>query len=184
MKKIIRPFSIFVLSFVIMVSLFAQELVPVDGGSAVKFTIKNFGISTTGTFSGLKGKILFNSSDVAASFFKVTVAAASIDTDIKVRDSHLKKEDYFDVNKYPEISFTSTKITASASAGAFLVTGNINIKGIVKEITFPFMVAPINDGFIFTGNFKVNRRDFNVGGNSFSLSDNLSVSLSVYAKKD
>ena len=172
------------LSLLISAASFAQCFMPVDDGSAVKFTIKNFGISTTGTFSGLKGKILFDASNTAASYFKVTVDAATIDTDIKARDNHLKKEDYFNVNKYPEISFASTKVTATTNAGTFLVTGNINIKGTVKEISFLFIATLKNDDYIFAGNFKLNRRDFNIGGNSFSLSDNLSVSLSVYAKKD
>ncbi|MEP7318030.1 MAG: YceI family protein, partial [Panacibacter sp.] len=183
MRNIINKFIVIGLSLLITTAALAQNLVPVDDASAVKFSIKNFGISTSGDFKGLKGKIVFDALNTAASTFNVTVDASTIDTDINARDNHIKKEDYFDVSKYPVISFASTKITASASSGSFLITGNITIKGITKEVSFPFTVAEKNDGFIFTGNFKLNRRDFKVGGNSISLSDNLTVSLSVYAKR-
>jgi polyisoprenoid-binding protein YceI len=61
--------------------------------------------------------------------------------------------------------------------------GNLIIKGVSKEIKFPFKATPKDDGFLFEGEFKINRRDFKVGGNSLSLSDDVTVSLSVFAKK-
>ncbi len=183
MKKITSCFLVCLSCLLIAVSSSAQNFVPVDNGSAVKFTIKNLGISTSGTFNGLKGKIIFDASNPAATLFKVTVDAGTIDTDINARDNHLKKEDYFDVNKYPLISFTSLKMVAGNTTGTFIITANITIKGITKEISFPFTAVAKNDGYIFTGNFKLNRRDFNVGGNSITLSNNLTVSLSVYADK-
>jgi len=161
----------------------AQNFSPAGDGSSVKFTIKNFGIPVSGTFTGLKGKIMFDAANPAAAFFYVTVNAATINTGITARDNHLKKEEYLNAGKYPFISFVSEKVVALNNAGMFTVTANITVKGTTKEVSFPFSVAAKNDGYIFTGNFKLNRQDFNVGGNSITLSDNLTVSLSVYVKK-
>ena len=63
------------------------------------------------------------------------------------------------------------------------MVGNITIKGTTKEIQFPFKATPKDNGYLFEGSFKLNRRDFNVGGSSISMSDNLDVNLSVFAKK-
>ena len=60
--------------------------------------------------------------------------------------------------------------------------GKITIKGVTKEINFPFTSTAKNGGYLFEGSFKLNRRDFGVGGDSISLSDGLTVSLSIFAK--
>ncbi|MBL0881975.1 MAG: YceI family protein, partial [Chitinophagaceae bacterium] len=113
----------------------------------------------------------------------VSVNAASIDTDIKARDNHLKKEDYFYVERYPKISFIS-KTIIKEGAGQYKVTGMLEIKGVNKEINFTFTANPVADGYVFKGGFRINRKDFKVGGKSLILSDQLSVNLSVSARKN
>ena len=159
-----------------------QILVPVDNGSRVHFVIKNFGMRTGGDFSGLKGSIRFNLSDISAWSFDVTVDASTIDTDNNTRDGHLRKAEYFDVEKFPVIRMVSSKVQATANAGTYLFTGNLIIKGITKPVQFPFRVNRSGEGYLFTGEFSINRRDFGVGSSSVSLSDNLKVSLSILAK--
>lgn len=180
MKKILL--LIFV-SFIV-VSLPAQILVPVDAASSVKFTIKNFGLKVDGSMKGLQGKIIFNPAVLATASFSVSVDAATINTNNGTRDNHLKKEEYFDVAKYPRLQFISTKIAATNNPAIFKMEGNITIKGITKLVSFPFSVVEKPDGKIFLGEFTINRRDFTVGGSSLVLSDNLIVSLSVFAKNN
>jgi len=155
---------------------------PVDADSKVHFVIKNFGIKTGGDFKGLKGNIKFYPANPAASSFDITVDAGTIDTDNDSRDDHLRKPEYFDVAKYKTIELKSTKVTFSKTAGRFYVFANLTIKGVTKPIEFGFAATPKNGGYIFDGEFQINRRDFGVGGNSVSLSDKLTVSLSVFAK--
>jgi polyisoprenoid-binding protein YceI len=62
--------------------------------------------------------------------------------------------------------------------------GTITIKGVSKEIRFPFTQKPKNGGYLFEGEFKLNRLDFGVGEKSFSLADELTVELSIFAKKN
>lgn len=162
----------------------AQYYTPTDEGSKVRFVIKNFGINTGGTFDGLKGSIVFDPSNLATCSFDVSVDARTVDTDMEARDNHLRKPEYFDVEKYPTLNFKSTKITTTNKPEYLYVFGVITIKGVSKEIGFPFSYNSKNGGYLFEGEFKLNRRDFEVGGKSFSMSDDLNVELSLFAKKN
>jgi polyisoprenoid-binding protein YceI len=162
-------------------NLFAQNYHATDAGSEVKFTIKNFGLTVTGSFKGLQGAVIFDPANTGASSVNVSVDAATVNTGNGSRDKHLKKDDYFDVVKYPKLSFVSTKITGKP--GAYSIQGNLTIKGISKSVSFPFTATAVAGGYLLSGNFKINRRDFNVGGSSWVLSDDLTVSLNVSAIK-
>jgi len=166
-----------------IVNAFGQNYTPVDAGSKVRFVIKNFGINTGGTFEGLAGSIIFDPANLAGASFSVSVDAKSVDTDLEARDNHLRKEEYFDVEKYPKLSFKSTKVTTTNKEGYLFMFGVITIKNISKEISFPFKQTNKDGGILFDGEFKLNRRDFCVGGKSFSMSDELNVELSIFAKK-
>jgi polyisoprenoid-binding protein YceI len=161
----------------------AQRILsPIGANSKVHFVIKNFGIKTGGDFKGLKGTIKFLPANLAASAFDITVDAVTVDTDNESRDEHLRKAEYFDAATYKTIQLKSTQITTSSIAGRYFMTGNLTIKGVTKSIGFGFSATPKDGGYVFDGEFKINRRDFGVGGSSVSLSDNLNVSLSVLAK--
>jgi polyisoprenoid-binding protein YceI len=162
---------------------FAQKAyTPVDAGSKVHFVIKNFGIKTGGDFTGLKGVIKFDPVNFAASVFDVTIDAKTIDTDNGMRDDHLRESEYFDVEKYKTISFKSTKVVKSSKAGRFYVFANLTIKDVTKPVEFGFSATPQNGGYVFNGEFTINRRDFGVGGSSISMADKLTVTLNVVAK--
>jgi polyisoprenoid-binding protein YceI len=146
--------------------------------------IKNFGINTGGSFDGLAGSITFDPANLSSADFNVTVEAKTVDTDIEARDNHLRKAEYFDVEKYPKISFKSTKVTATNKDGYLYMFGVITIKNVSKEISFPFTQTSKDGGILFKGAFKLNRKEFGVGGSSFSLSDDVSIELSIFAKKN
>jgi polyisoprenoid-binding protein YceI len=167
-----------------VVTAFGQNYTPTDAGSKVRFVIKNFGINTGGTFEGLAGNIAFDPANLGSASFNVSVDAKSVDTDIEARDNHLRKAEYFDVEKYPKLSFRSTKVTTTNKEGYLYMTGVITIKNISKEISFPFKQTSKDGGILFEGEFNLNRRDFGVGGHSFSMSDDLNVELSIFAKKN
>jgi polyisoprenoid-binding protein YceI len=174
------------LIFCICFSSFAQtathQYTPSDAGSSVAFNIKNFGLNSKGSFSGLQGNIVFDGQNPGGCSFDVTLNAASINTDNEVRDEHLKKEGYFDVVKYPRIRLVSSAVGAADKDGHYSFTGNLTIKGKTKEISFPFLAAPAGDDYIFKGSFTINRRDFDVGGSS-TLANNLTVTVTVLAKR-
>ena len=161
----------------------AQNYTASDEGSKVHFTIKNFGIKTGGDFTGLKGAIVFNPKALAISLMNVSVNATSVNTDNGARDKHLRKEEYFNVEKFPLLTFVSTKITESSTAGRFFVFGNLTIKGVTKAVQFGFSATPSASGYVFAGDFEIDRRDFGVGGSSSVMADKLKVTLNVVAKK-
>lgn len=160
----------------------AQPMKPVNEQSSVKFTIKNFGFNVVGSLKGLNGTIQFDAADVTSALFDITVDVSSINTGIDMRDDHLRSEDYFDVKNYPQIHFVSTRVVNSGKAGTFIVYGNLTIKQTTKEVSIPFSAQPQPDGFLFSGQFKMNRRDFSIGG-SGTISNELIVKLEVVSKK-
>ena len=127
-KKIFTAIALFC-----VVTAFGQNYTPADAGSKVRFVIKNFGINTGGTFDGLAGTITFDPSNLATASFNVSVEAKSVNTDMEGRDNHLRKAEYFDVEKYPKINFKSTKITTTNKEGFFFMFGVITIKNVSKE---------------------------------------------------
>lgn len=160
--------------------LSAQDYKPTDQGSTIEFIVKNFGLNTKGSFTGLDGKISFDPKDNGKSAFDVSIDAASVNTDNEMRDNHLKKESYFDVEKYPRIKIVSTSITGDN--GHYTFNGKLTMKDKTKDISFPFIATPMGDDYIFKGSFSINRRDFEVGGGS-TISNNCTVNLTVLAKK-
>jgi len=154
---------------------------PVEQGSTLKFTIKNLGFGVDGSFTGFEGTINFNPQNLAASNFDVTVSATTVNTDNSLRDEHLKGDNFFDVKNYPRIKLTSTQIT-NVKSGTYMFNGLLTMKGKTKPIKFPFEATQSGDGFVFKGSFKMNRKDFGVGGTS-TVSDELEVMINVAAKK-
>lgn len=154
-----------------------------DEGSRVHFSIRNLGIKTGGDFKGLHGSVKFTPDDISKSYFNVTIKAGTIDTDNAQRDKSLRAE-YFEVEKYPVIRMISTKIesTNKSSEGYFYFNGNLTIKGITKEIVFPFKAQKAGNDWIFTGDFEINRMDYNVGKASSFLGNSVSISLRVMSK--
>ncbi len=166
----------------ITASFTSAQYKPQDVGSSVKFKIRNLGFNVDGSFSGLDGMIHFDPNNLPISNFDVSVDAGTVNTDNNMRDNHLRNESYFDVKNYPRIRFVSTNVTASNKKDIYMIVGHLTIKNQTKDISFPFSVVPSNDGYLFKGTFRINRRDFGVGGGS-TISDELEVSLDILAKK-
>lgn len=161
---------------------YTQDYKPTDQGSSISFVIKNFGINTKGSFSGLDGRITWDPKNPAGAAFDVTIAAATINTDNDMRDVHLKKEGFFDVEKYPRIRMVSTSITGPDRSGHYTFNGKLTIKTTTRDVSFPFIATPLMDDYIFKGDFSILRKDYDVGGAS-TISNSLKVSLTVLAKK-
>jgi polyisoprenoid-binding protein YceI len=184
MKHIIAAFlSLFVPTLLLAQSAPTGRTVvykPTDTGSTIEFVIKNLGINTKGSFTGLDGRISFDPKDPGKCLFDVSIAANSVNTDNEMRDSHLKNDTYFDVEKYPRIRLISTAITGDN--GRFTFVGKLTIKDKTKDVSFPFIATPSGIDYIFKGSFTINRRDFEVGGGS-TIANNCTINLTVLARK-
>ena len=135
--------------------------------SNVGFTIPILnGVSKVrGKFNDFTVAVDYDDADVTKSSVTATIKTASVDTGIEARDKHLRTPDFFDAEKYPEITFQSTKIIKKEKG--FEAVGNFTLHGVTKEITIPFTE---NGSFVneankttlrgFTGTITLNRRDF------------------------
>ncbi|HET7000527.1 MAG TPA: YceI family protein [Puia sp.] len=154
---------------------------PVADESSVRFSLKNFGFRTSGSLDAPTGDIVFNPDELSKSSFRVTIKVESINTDNESRDEHLKEESYFDVKNYPLIRFVSSSVKEADKKGSYQTTGVLTVKNKSKEITMPFTAEKNGNGWSFSGGFKMNRRDYDVGGSS-TLSDEVTVDIKVVAR--
>ncbi|MEQ8477889.1 YceI family protein [Fulvivirga sp.] len=154
---------------------FAQSMKPLTG--SVTFVVKNTGLNVDGSISGLQGNIDFDMLQPSNSKIIVTIDPATIDTGVGLRDRHLKKEDYFDVDQYQVIKMESTSIVKKSYGyeGVFMLT----MKDLTKELVIPFTVKKENSKQHFNASFELDRRDFGVGGNSWVLSDEVKVKVEL-----
>ena len=105
------------------------------------------------------------------------IETKTVQTGNNSRDGHLKKKEYFDVETSPEMRFQSKKIEPTKSG--YVATGNLTIKGNVKEIKIPFTYSEKDREGIFNGTFVINRLDYGVGVSSWILSDNVTIILKI-----
>jgi polyisoprenoid-binding protein YceI len=100
--------------------------------SAAQFSVRHMGISTVrGAFTKVTG-VVEDSPDLSKASVNVTIDAASVDTRVEMRDKDLRSDNFFDVARYPTITFKSTKVE-SAGAGKLKVTGDLTMHGVTKE---------------------------------------------------
>ena len=172
--------AVFLLPILVSAAL-AQHLRPVEQKSVVEFKVSHqmiFKSTVTGTFTGLKGAVLFDPKNLSASSFDVSVNAATINTGIGMRDNDLKKEKYFNVQKFPVITIKSKSIVKGQQANEYQFTGELLLKGKPITITFPFTAQPVAGGYIFKGTFHINRLDFDVGPDN-SIAKSVEINLNV-----
>ena len=147
----------------------------------VSFKIKNAGMGVTGRFPGITTNLLFSPDNLNASKLQGFARVGTINTGINKRDKDLQAKTYFFADSFNQISVVSESLYTKGTqyAGMF----NVTIKGITKKVEIPFEFNQLGSEAEFKGTFKLNRRDFNVGGHSLILSDNLEVSLDIKAKR-
>jgi polyisoprenoid-binding protein YceI len=140
--------------------------------SSAQFSVKHMMVSTVrGNFQKVSGTVSLDDQDVTKSSVEVTIDAASIDTREPKRDAHLKSPDFFDVAKYPTLTFKSTKIE-KAGKDKFKVTGELTMHGqthpvmlLVEGPTAPIKTpwGTVTRGVSATG--KLNRKDWGLNWN-------------------
>ena len=141
--------------------------------SSAQFAVRHLGLSTVrGAFTKVNGALELDSSDVTKSTVNVTIDAASVDTRVENRDKDLRSDHFFDVEKYPTITFKSTKVEQVAP-GQLKVTGDLTIHGTTKSVVLDVEgpTAPTKDPWgnqrlAASATTKINRQDYGVKWNS------------------
>jgi polyisoprenoid-binding protein YceI len=162
--------------------------------SLVEFSVRHMMVSTVkGRFTGVQGTIVDVADNPSQSSVEVSIEAATISTGDDKRDVHLRSADFFDVEKYPTITFKSRRIEGSQNE--FTVTGDLIMHGVTHEVT---LQATFNGrgtnpygktvaGFSAEG--RINRKDWDLNWNvaleagGWLVSDQIKVSLEIEAVK-
>jgi len=176
-------FKTFFISLLLVAMIFiparCAKYTPMSG--VITFQIKNAGVTVNGSISGIKAQIVLDQEDLSASKIYASVAPSTINTGIKKRDRHLQEAEYFDSKSHSEIIMNL--ISVKKSNQGFIGVFELTMKGIKKQITMPFTISEEGGNHIFNGTLALNRRDFNVGGSSMIMSDNVSVQIKITAKR-
>lgn len=150
----------------------------------VLFSVKGpFPFGTVhGRFSGLKATLRFDEKDLPGSTISASVDATTVSTGIALRNRDLrKKEEWLDTDKYPLISFTSTKIEKVPTG--YKAVGELTLKGTTRQVEIPFSFTASGNTGVFKGRFTINREDYKVGKPGGSVESTVTIELEVPVSK-
>lgn len=146
--------------------------------SEINFKIRNAGSNVNGAFKSFSGKLDLEGDDIEAGKISGEIQVASIETGVKRRDRHLLEEEYFYEEEFPVITFKSKEISKTDS-NTLEIQGQLTIRGITKQVAFQVDYAQQTRVQVFIFELPLNRRDFEVGGNSWLLADELTAIITL-----
>lgn len=192
LKKTILLVLLFAVTVVAQVSTGRQY--PIDNShSTVGFSVPILGglSQVTGKFNDFAITLNVDEKDVTKSSVSVVIKATSIDTGIERRDNHLRNADFFDVEKYPEITFKSERIEKKGKQ--FIAHGPLTMHGVTKQIALPFTVtgtfkSPTDNKMVvgYSAKMVLNRRDFGINysrqDSPTFIGDNITVEIELVTR--
>lgn len=157
--------------------------------SDVTFKVRHFVSNVVGRFNDFSGVIKMDDANPANSSVDFVIKATSIDTNQADRDKHLRTADFFDVEKFPEITFKSTAVK-STGKNQYSVTGNFTMHGVTKQITLPVtFLGSSGSKAGFETHTTIDRKDYGIVWNKALdaggaiLGDEVTVSVNIEADK-
>ena len=165
----------------------AETLAINPENSKVEFVGSKVTGSHNGGFKQFSGTIELAKEGVQNSRVTIDIDTNSLFTDTEKLTEHLKTPDFFDVAKYPKANFTSTKIEPATTTGAtHTVTGNLDLHGVKKTISFPATIQVAPDSASVNAEFSINRKDFGInytGKANDLIRDEVVLKLTVKAPR-
>jgi polyisoprenoid-binding protein YceI len=164
--------------------------------TSAQFAVKHMMVSTVrGAFQKVAGKVNIDETDITKSTVEATIDVASVNTRVEQRDNHLRSPDFFDVAKYPTITFKSTKVEKGAGEG-MKVTGDLTIHGVTKPVVLEMegLTPDVKDPWGGTtrggsATTKISRKDFGMTWNKaiesggVLVGDDVAITLDFEMKK-
>jgi polyisoprenoid-binding protein YceI len=164
--------------------------------SSLEFAAKHAMVTTVrGRFSDFTGVITIDAADPSKSSAEVTVQLASLDSRSDQRDAHLRGEDFFDIEKYPTMTFKSTRAAAGKGEGEYRMRGDLTIKDVTREVELELTFTgaaqdPWGGQRVgFEGHATVNRKDWGLNWNvaleagGILVSEKVKLNLDIAAVK-
>lgn len=133
--------------------------------SEISFRATSRLMNADGRFARFSGEVLADPAALTGARITLAIDAASLDTGIEMRDSHLRGSDFFDVERFPTISFQSVRVESAGRRAA--VVGRLTLRGVTREITVPIDVQITNIALVASGEFIVNRGEYAMNYNSY-----------------
>jgi len=154
--------------------------------TAAQFSVRHLGISTVrGAFTKVSGTVQFDAANPSKTTIDATIDASSIDTRVDMRDKDLRSPNFFDVAKFPTLSFKSKKVE-TAEAGKLKITGDLTIHGVTKEAVLDVEgpSAAVKDPWGnqrmgASASTKINRQDFGMTADSGMVGDEISITIDL-----
>jgi polyisoprenoid-binding protein YceI len=163
--------------------------------STVGFTVRHLMVSKVhGYFTKWTGKLAFDEQNPSASHAEVQIDIASVDTREPQRDAHLRTGDFFEVEKYPQMTFKSTGVERGAS-DHFKVTGDLTLRGVTRPVVLDVEYGgrskhpQMGERVGFSATTSINRKDFGVSFNQvldnggLALSEKVDIRIEIEATK-
>jgi polyisoprenoid-binding protein YceI len=164
----------------------AEKLVITPENSKVEFVAAKVTRSHNGSFKQFTGSIDLVPNSIPDSRVTIDIQTNSVVTDEGDLTKHLQTPDFFDVAKYPKATFVSTKIEPASAGATHQVTGNFELHGVKKSITFPATIHVTPDSVSVDAEFSINRKDFGIvyaGKADDLIRDNVVIKLTVKAPR-
>lgn len=134
-------------------------------------------VEADGVINGLTGGVVLDSANNMPSSINASVAVATINSGVEMRDESLRSADFFDVKKYPFIEFVSSSVKENNQK--YMAEGTLKIKNVAKKITIPFIVIVKADTVFYKGNFSINRYDYNVGTKDDGIGKEVAIEFNL-----
>ncbi len=178
--------------FIFLLPLLSQAQVkayPIDAWhSSISFHTKFGGLlPVKGSLDRFWGTVLLDESDLTRTSATITIDTKSISTGVGMRDKHLKSEDFFEAEKYPQMTFTSSRVVRNDDG--FIMKGVLDLHGITKEVEIAFSLVHgeqpdpwKNFRVTLQGTVEINRLDFGIGEGQVGISDKVSIDLIISAR--
>ncbi|MDP2189000.1 MAG: YceI family protein [Sphingobacteriaceae bacterium] len=163
---------VFAIAFLSASNTLAQQKNWTAVKTDIRFYIRNAGLEVEGKFDQVQGTFVTDERNLPV-LVVGTAKVKSIDTGIGLRDSHLQGKDYFNAAAFPELRMQLLSVTEKT------IKFNVTIKGKSKTYEMPYVWKVVKEQGQFSVSFKLNRRDFGVGGSSLMLSDDLFVKIDL-----
>lgn len=185
--------TILVCSITLVAQVSTGKPYPIDmNHSNVGFSVPIMnGLSKVkGKFTDFTVTLNVDEKDITKSTVNVVIKATSIDTGVENRDKHLRNADFFDVEKYPDITFQSSRIEKKGKQ--FIAHGPLTVHGVTKEIALPFTLTGVNESADkskksvgYSASIVLNRRDYGINWNHRVpgfVGDNITVDIDLITR--
>lgn len=159
------------------------------GHTQVVFSWNHFGFSNpTAQFGDVEGTLDYDAADLSKASVKVTIDLGSVNSNVEKLDEHLEKPDFFDAAKYPQATFTSTRVEKGATPDTLKVTGDLNLHGVTRPVVLDVTVNKVGEHAMrkvpaagFDATTTIKRSEWGIGKYAPAVSDDIRIRITTEA---